>query len=458
MNASVTRRRTATFLPEITSHNKKWRKTPQYRLKESLQTGLVPDKPGQILSKEEIAQIRNSLKQNICVEMLREGYHRSFSELFSLLRSDQDRRASAEPGSVLRLQTPLEEQQEKLEAIRLHLCKAEQAERTGSWSLVCEQRLLLGLYFSAPEDLLLRLHFYHSCADREQGGSSRPATEAQVCLAELYLQRGDLEQARQQADACLIHAEDGGWLDSAGRPLRLRARQALWRIYSRLADAPLAASNYNMALTLLHKGHIMAAESEDKQIEGEAAYRLGLAYQCTGDHDTAKKFFNTSMQICGTLQDADGLGKAYKAMAKSLECEGNIDGTLHCLEELADISRSNGLQYNLVDACLCLGNIYFNLHHFKRACECFLQGYDVACRMGDVALLQKAQVLVASARAHSMIRKYSADVEAATPTSLGRLAAWKETRKHQDLSTDSTDDAAAAGSYSLLDNDTGGNY
>ncbi|KAF3698060.1 Tetratricopeptide repeat protein 29 [Channa argus] len=365
MNAAVKRQHSSAFLPEITTHSNKWRKGTQHRWKrDSLQTGLVLDKSAQILSKEETA--------------------RSFSELFSLLRSDQDRRAAAEPGSALSLQTPLEEQQDKLETIKLHLCQAEQAERTEN-----------------------------------------------------------LEQARQQAEMCLKQAEDSGWLDSAGQPLRLRACQLLGRIHSQLADASLAASNYQKALTLLHEGYSMAAESQDKQVEGEAAYRLGLAYQCTGDHDTAKKFFNTCMQIFGTLQDADGLGKAYKAMAKSLESQGNIDGTVHCLEELADISRRNGLQYNLVDACLCLGNIFCTMHQYRRACESFLQGYDVACHIGDVALLQKAQVLLASARAHSMITKYSADVKAATPVALKRLMAWKETERHRELSADYTDHTAS---------------
>lgn len=76
---------------------------------------------------------------------------------------------------------------------------------------------------------------------------------------------GDLEQARQHAEMCLRQAEDGGWLDSAGRPLRLRARQVLWRIYSRLADTPLAAANYNKALTLLHKGYSMSTECRRRQ-------------------------------------------------------------------------------------------------------------------------------------------------------------------------------------------------
>ncbi|XP_070786033.1 tetratricopeptide repeat protein 29 isoform X2 [Enoplosus armatus] len=448
MNAAVTQWHTGPFLPEITTSSNKRRRSTQYsrmkQEKESLQTGSVSDKSAQILSKTEIALFRNSLKQNICVEMLQEGYHKSFSELFFLLRSDQDRRAAAEPGSAVRLQTPVDEQRDKLETMRLHLSRAEQAERTGSWSAVCEQRLFLGRYFSAPEDLWLSLHFYHSCVDRKQGGRSRPATEARACMAELYLQRGELEQARQQAELCIKYAEDGGWLDSAGRPLRIRARKALWRIYSQLVDAPLDAADYNEALALLHKGYSIATESEDKQIEGEASYRLGLTYQSAGDHEAAKQFFNTCMQICGTLQDADGLGKSYKAMAKSIESEGNVHETVQCLEKLADISRINRLQHNLADAYLCLGNIYYTRSQYKRACEYFLQGYDVACNLGDVALLQKAQVLVASARAHSLIRKYSSDVESATPTALRRLVAWKETRGCQELSPDSTDNAATA--------------
>ncbi|XP_038588532.1 tetratricopeptide repeat protein 29-like isoform X1 [Micropterus salmoides] len=445
MNGVVTQRHMGPFLPEITAHSNKQRRSTQYsRMKQkkgSLQTGSLSD--SQILSKTEIALFRSSRKQNICVEMLQEGYHRSFSELFGLLSSDQDRRIAAEPGSAVRLQTPLDEQWDKLETMRLHLCQAEQAERIGSWSVVCEQRLVLGQYFSAPEDLWLSFHFYHSCVDRKQGGCSRPATEARACMAELYLQQGELEQARQQAEQCIKQAEDGGWIDSAGRPLRLLARQALWRIYSRLADASLDAKDYNEALKLLHKGYSTAAESEDKQIEGEASYRLGLTYQNAGHHDTAKQFFNTCIQIYGTLQDEDKLGRSYMDMAKSLESEGNIDETVQCLNKLADISRNNGLQNNLVDAYLYLGNIYYTMGQYERACEYFLQGYEVACDLEDVALLQKAQVLVASARAHSLIRKYSADVVSATPTAVRRLLAWKETRGRQEISTDSTDNTAA---------------
>ncbi|XP_049423605.1 tetratricopeptide repeat protein 29 isoform X1 [Epinephelus fuscoguttatus] len=425
MNAAVTQRHAQAFLPDITTNSNKQRNSTQHSRVQQERDSLS-QKSAQIPSKAEISLFKNSPKQNICVELLQQGYHRTFSELFSLLRSDQDRRAAAEPGSDLELQTPLEDQRDKLETMRLHLSQAEQAENTRSWTVVCEQRLFLGRYFSAPEDLWLSLHFYHSCTDLERGGHSRPATEAQACMAELYLQLDELEQAKQQAELCMQQADGAGWLDSAGLPLRLRARKILWRIYSRLADAQLEAADHREALRLLHKGYSMAKESDDKQIEGEASYRLGLTYQSAGDHTTAKQFFNTCMQICGTLQDADGLGKAYKAMAKSIQSEGNIHDTLQCLEKFADISRSEGLQHNLVNAYLCLGNIYCTMRQYERAREYFLQGYDVACNLGDVALLQKAQVLVGSARARCLIGKYSADVQSTSTDALQRLLAWKE--------------------------------
>ncbi|XP_065806929.1 tetratricopeptide repeat protein 29-like [Labrus bergylta] len=207
--------------------------------------------------------------------------------------------------------------------------------------------------------------------------------------AEQAERTSDVEQARQQAERCIQQVEEGGWLDSDGRPLRLRGRMVLWRIYSRMADSLLDAEDYNEALTLLHRGYSMAAAQTG---EAEAAYRLGLTNQRAGDHNTAKHFFNMCMKIFGTLEDADGLGKSYKAMAKSLESEENVDETVRCLEKLADISLKSGLQHNLVDAYLSLGNIYFNRSQYLRACEFFLQGYEVARDLGDIPLLEKSQV------------------------------------------------------------------
>uniref|UniRef100_A0A3Q1G459 Tetratricopeptide repeat protein 29 n=1 Tax=Acanthochromis polyacanthus TaxID=80966 RepID=A0A3Q1G459_9TELE len=229
-----------------------------------------------------LRRFRNSLKQNVCVQLLQDGDHRSFSELFRLLASDRDRR---EASSAVRLQTPpLEEQLDKLETMKLHLSRAERAERTA-----CEELLLLGRFFSSPEDLWLRVHFYRRCSDGGRG--SRPAVEAQLCLAELQLEDGELHGdvgGAEQVELSLQQMEDG-WLDSESRSLKLRTLRVLWRIYSRLADAPLAAGDLTDALELLHEGYRISTQTEDKRMEGEAAFKLGLAYQSAGEHEAAKQ-------------------------------------------------------------------------------------------------------------------------------------------------------------------------
>ncbi|XP_037537520.1 tetratricopeptide repeat protein 29, partial [Nematolebias whitei] len=226
------------------------------RVEPSFRTKRVSDEPPPTL--KDIALFRNSPKQFVCVELLQEGNHKTFSELVALLRSDRDQRAEAEPGSARLQVPPLEEQRDKLEAIRLHLGRAEQAERTGLWTTVCAERLLLGRYFSAQRDLWLSLYFYHSCADRERGGGSKPASEARGHLAELYLQRGELQQARQLAEQFLEQAKEGRWLDSNGRPLRFWACQVLWKIYTLLGDALLTDKDYDTAMTLFHQSYSMA--------------------------------------------------------------------------------------------------------------------------------------------------------------------------------------------------------
>uniref|UniRef100_UPI003AAD7DA9 tetratricopeptide repeat protein 29 n=1 Tax=Centroberyx gerrardi TaxID=166262 RepID=UPI003AAD7DA9 len=379
MSAVTSPRLSEPFLPDINNKNQ-IRRVKQ--VKESVQTGSVPDKSSQTVSMEDIALFRNSLKQNICVEMLQQGYHRSFSELFSLLRSDAARRSAAAPGSAVWLQVALEDQPDKLEALRLHLSRAEQAERTGGWPAAAEQRLRLARFFSSPQDGWLSFHFSLSCVEREGSG-----TEARANMADLYLQQGLVEEARQQAELCVREAESGG-----GAEPRLRACGTLWNIYGRLADALLADREHTQALLLLREGYQRATDSADKRIEGEAAYRLGLAYQSAGDHVTAKQFFTMYTKTCSALQDADGLGKACKAMAKSMESEGKVDEAVQYLEKFADVSRSNGLQHSLQDACMSLGNIYCTRAQYERGCQYFLKCFHVASDLGEAALLQRTQM------------------------------------------------------------------
>lgn len=80
-----------------------------------------------------IPSYRNSYKKNICIDMLRRGYHKSFSELFTLIQKWNALREAAGPGSAIWHEKSLEEQPDKLDQLYHFLTGAEAAQRAGKW-------------------------------------------------------------------------------------------------------------------------------------------------------------------------------------------------------------------------------------------------------------------------------------------------------------------------------------
>lgn len=78
-----------------------------------------------------LCSYQNSFKHSICIEMLRQGYHKSFSELFALIQKWNALRDAGGPGSAIWQQKPLEEQHEKLDQLQHFLTRAEAAQRAG---------------------------------------------------------------------------------------------------------------------------------------------------------------------------------------------------------------------------------------------------------------------------------------------------------------------------------------
>lgn len=74
---------------------------------------------------------RNSFFHNLCTDVLEEGYHLAFRELFNLVREAQALQASDENVSHKTHQTPLEENKEKLTYLKEMLVKVEVLKRQG---------------------------------------------------------------------------------------------------------------------------------------------------------------------------------------------------------------------------------------------------------------------------------------------------------------------------------------
>ncbi|XP_067117440.1 tetratricopeptide repeat protein 29 [Osmerus mordax] len=390
------------------------------------------------VSRGEVASFRNSLKQNICVAMLSEGFHRSFSELWSLLCCWREARLAAGPGSALWLQRPLEEQPHKMHMLHTHLTLAEAAQRRGAWAEVYDSQLFLARFFSSPEDSWLSRHFQQAgLASSRRVSLDSGRREAQACanMGRLCLEQGQLDQAREYYECFRRRALGRAWQGEDGVSLYSQACQGLCLVYGQQAQRLLLAGHDQHAVETLTLAFCTAQEAGDRKTEGEAAYRVGLAYQRIGDQQAAKKFLNMYMEVCSDLGDAAGLGKAYKAIAKSLESEGQSDEMIRYLEMFAEVSQSSNLQTNLQEACTCLGHVYTEMGQQERGCGYLERSYQLACDLGEVPLLQRAQVVLGNARAQSMARKYAGHVEAGLHRDLFILTSWKDRRDWPSIPT-----------------------
>ena len=67
--------------------------------------------------------------------MLQDGFHKSFAELFALLKQQHEDRLKAGPESLLWNKTMLEDEPDKLDTLKYHLTQAETAARKGNTAM-----------------------------------------------------------------------------------------------------------------------------------------------------------------------------------------------------------------------------------------------------------------------------------------------------------------------------------
>ncbi|XP_011828652.1 PREDICTED: tetratricopeptide repeat protein 29, partial [Mandrillus leucophaeus] len=217
------------------------------------------------LSKEEVAAYRNSYKKNICVDMLRDGYHKSFTELFALMEQWDALREAARVRSLFWLQKPLEEQPDKLDYFYHYLTRAEDAERKKSFEDVYNNLYALACYFNNPEDKWVRNHFYERCFKIAQlikiDGGKKEA-EAHMHMGLLYEEDGQLLEAAEHYEAFHQLTQGRIWKDETGRSLNLLACESLLRTYRLLSDKMLQNKEYKQAIKILIKASEIAKEGQ----------------------------------------------------------------------------------------------------------------------------------------------------------------------------------------------------
>uniref|UniRef100_A0A8D0L5X4 Tetratricopeptide repeat protein 29 n=1 Tax=Sphenodon punctatus TaxID=8508 RepID=A0A8D0L5X4_SPHPU len=359
---------------------------------------------------------RNSYKKNTCIDMLRQGYHKSFSELFTLIQKWNALREAAGPGSAIWLQTSLEEQPDKLDQLHHFLTRAEAAQRAEHYEDMYNHQLNLAYCFNNPEDKWLRNYFYEQChrtAKQIKIDGGKKEAESHANLGLVYEEQGQLMKAAEHYEAFHQLTVGRMWRDERGQSHNLLACEHLWRIYTLLADKMLENNEHQQAIKTLIKAFEMAKKG-NKKMEAEAAYCLGLTYHSAGEEDTAilvsliKTYFISFTDVVALTEE-------------------KVTEAIKYLEKFVDIAKSAHHSRSLVNACTFLGNIYNERVSIR------FRNY-AANALTDLPLVDETKAYYGIAKAHNMMVAVNSHTEAVDHVTIEYLLAWKENRS--DMCTD----------------------
>ena len=106
------------------------------------------------------SRYHNSTLHNICIDMLEDGFHQSFTELFTLVEQQRLQHERAGPSAVL-LEPLIEGNVMKLEQLRTQLTTAEEARMVGDLNSVYVALKNLAEFFEQTKDTWLSDHFFN---------------------------------------------------------------------------------------------------------------------------------------------------------------------------------------------------------------------------------------------------------------------------------------------------------
>nr|KAF6402807.1 tetratricopeptide repeat domain 29 [Rousettus aegyptiacus] len=244
----------------------------------------------------------------------------------------------------------------------------------------------------------------------------------------LFEEDGQLLEAAEHYEAFHQLTQGRVWKDETGRFLNLLACESLLRTYRLLSDKMLENKEYKQAISILIKASEIAKEGNDKKMEGEAAYYLGLAHLAAGHYETALTVLNAYGKISTDLDDDLSLGRAYEAIARVLQSQGEMTEAINYLKKVVNISQNNFQWLDVVRASTMLGDIYNKKGYYNKASEYFQQAFDTTAELTNIPLMDETKVHYGIAKAHQMMQTVSNYIESADLASLDYLLSWKESR------------------------------
>ncbi|VDO01229.1 unnamed protein product, partial [Rodentolepis nana] len=274
------------------------------------------------LTRKQAAQFQLPFYETLCHELLENGYHYAFTEIFEIHEKQMEDRQHAGPDSILWTITPISEQPEKLYKLRDKLSRAEAAARRQDHHTVFSCYLKLAKYFNDfPDELWLAEHFFGYCLVVAQ----RITDDDGLKLAIAYEYNGLSKESLgdfKKASAFFIQfynaTRNKKWKEDDGTILSEKADRHLVRIYHALMEGT-PKEYINDRLSYCTKAYEVAKASGDPKLAALASLKLGQMYLESGKVSDAISFYKGYFEFAKESNDWVSFGHACESLAQLYE-------------------------------------------------------------------------------------------------------------------------------------------
>ena len=382
--------------------------------------GFVPVQSNEI---KDTAKYRNSFLHNLCVEMLKAGFHLAFRDLFSLINSE----INSEADKFDHADIHIEDCPDKLTYIKDQLITAELAQRQGHSDKIYDAQFSLSKFFEQLGNFRLAHHFYtasYNTSKQIRGDGRRKEAEANYYLGTAAEREKDYSLAQKLYEEYYALTTNKEWKLEGGETLHKHARDCLTSVLITLSEE-LTPDDESNVLEYLHKAYDLVKGCNDINGTNYVGYLLGSKYDSYGHHEKAVQYLTEYLDLCKSNQDDLGTGKAFQALAYAHQRQGNMEEAAENLKMFLYVMEKGGDADTLREACSDLGALHNYIGQYDQSSNYYKRAYQMAHNKNDI---ESSRCEYGMSLAHGLLKGEVETITHLNKSNIESLLYWKSER------------------------------
>eukprot|EP00051_Salpingoeca_urceolata_P014902 m.190210 g.190210 ORF g.190210 m.190210 type:complete len:451 (+) comp18223_c2_seq1:2044-3396(+) len=347
---------------------------------------------------------KNSLRHNVCLELLVAGHVEAFDELFELTETHESGQQLSADERTLR-------------TLQRNLSIAEAASRKGDDAQVIAARRRAAEHLEEGGNDAAAAHFRKSCMDLATRSSDAASkTNAWESLGLLAERRGHLTEAASAFDA-MYDVAKADCLEQLAPACKHCARVGL-----KVSEQLAASGDRVGAIAAAQTASKHASDGSHADLQCKANFQLGCQLELDGQAQDAVTYLEKFIDSDGGAQNEQAHSVACAALARCHESLGDLETAVHFLTRLVSSSTARRVDGLLSSSCAQLGQICSKQGKQQEAGGWFEKALE---NTESPSRAQAIQVQAGLARAQSAQDTFLRAVLGNTPEDLQKLLQWK---------------------------------